>query len=503
MGGIVYLVGAGPGDPGLLTLKGERLLREADVVVYDYLAAPGLLSLARPSAKIIYVGKSASDHAMPQEGINRLLVDEAKAGNKVVRLKGGDPYIFGRGGEEALELWKEGIPFEVVPGISSTVAAAAYAGIPLTHRGFSSQVALITGHEDPTKKGSAHDWAALARMGTLVSVMGAANLASISEKLIAHGKDPGTPAAMIQWGATPRQRVAQGTLAALPGKAKELGIGAPALLVVGPVVGLRDRLDWFGKKPLLGKRILVTRSRDQASRLSEALAGLGAFAVERPLIRIVPVAPNPGLAERLKRLSDYKYLVLTSPNGARILMEALFAEGLDSRALFGLRIAAIGPGTAGALAAYGLRADIVPKSFVAEGILEAMKGGPKGPALIARAREARDVLPAGLKEMGFEPDLVALYDTLPVGPMDIDSELLREPPDACCLASASTARGLAEIVPEERRGDFPCVSIGPITTAEARRLGLKVATEAQESTIPGLVKATLGFLGAKGLQGMP
>jgi uroporphyrinogen III methyltransferase/synthase len=502
MGGKVFLVGAGPGDPGLLTRRGEELLREAEVVVHDHLAAPELLRLAPPGARLVYAGKTASRHSMAQNDINRLLVSEAKAGRTVVRLKGGDPYVFGRGGEEALELSREGVPFEVVPGVSSTVAAAACAGIPVTHRGLSSQVAFLTGHEDPKKAGPGHDWAALARMGTLVCVMGAARLGQVCRELVGHGKDPATPAAMIQWGATPRQRVVAAPLSELSERAREAGLGPPALLVVGPVVTLRDSLDWFGGRPLFGKRVLVTRASDQASRLSKALGELGAWAIERPLLRIEPISPNPALEGALAGLSGYRYLFLTSPNGARIFMDALLASGRDARALAGLRVAVMGPGTAKALAAYGVRADIVPGSYVAEALLSRLAGEPRGPALLARAREAREALPRGLAALGFPCETVPLYDTVALGPQEGDRGMLSDPPDLCCLASASAARGLAGIVPGPERGRFPCASIGPVTGAEARGLGFPVVAEAAESTIPGLALAALAYL-APGGGGQP
>ncbi|MDR1111032.1 MAG: uroporphyrinogen-III C-methyltransferase [Deltaproteobacteria bacterium] len=502
--GQVYLVGAGPGDPGLLTLRGAQVLARAHVVVHDHLAAPELLGLAPSESRKIYAGKVGSRHALRQHEINALLVSEALSGRTVVRLKGGDPYIFGRGGEEALELEKAGIPFEVVPGVTSAIAAASAAGIPLTHRDLASQVGIITGHERPGKEASAHDFGALARLGTLAAVMGVENLSGLCRSLVEAGKDPGTPAALIQWGATGRQRVAAATLGSLPGEAARAGLGAPALLVVGKVVGLRDRLCWFEKRPLFGKTVLVTRTREQSGRLAASLRELGANVLERPAIEIKPISPNPALDAALGALSGYRYLILSSPNGASIFMKALFGRGLDARALHGLLIAVIGPGTAGALADFGLAADIMPSRFVAEGLVEAFSGLPAGRALLARASEARDILVEGLRGLGFALDVVPLYETATADWAGLDpsggeggglgdGDFLGGV-DLATLTSASTARGLAEHVPADRRASLPVVSIGPVTSMAAIALGFKVAREARISTIEGLIEAARDFL---------
>ncbi|MDR0621615.1 MAG: uroporphyrinogen-III C-methyltransferase [Deltaproteobacteria bacterium] len=508
--GTVYLVGAGPGDPGLLTLRGAELLGRADVVVYDYLAAQELLDLAPIGARRIYVGKSGSNHTLKQDEINELLVTEALAGNAVVRLKGGDPYVFGRGAEEALRLAEAGVAFEVVPGISSTIAAAGAAGIPLTHRDMASQIGILTGHEKPGKTNSALDYGALARLGTLSVVMGAENLPNILERLISAGKDPSTPAALVEWGATPRQRVVASTVSRLADEAKAAGLSAPALLVVGEVVGLRDKLNWFEKRPLFGKRILVTRTREQAGRLSGALRELGAEVLERPAIEIGPIEPNPPLAAALANLSDYGYLALTSPNGASLFLKALFASGLDSRALYGLKIVAIGPGTAEVLAGRGLKVDCLPKSFVAEGLVELFAELPRARVLLARAKEARDVLVLGLRNLGFELELVPLYETLiadwsgfeNLSFIGYDSASAEEkkrsvspnPIDLATLTSASVAEGLARHVPEGERPGVAVVSIGPITTKAARALGFNVVAEAKRATIEDLAAAAVACL---------
>lgn len=487
MNGIVYLVGAGPGDPGLLTLRGAQLIGRAEVLVYDYLASPKILDLAPKSCRRIYVGKMSGNHAKTQDEINEILIDEARAGRVVVRLKGGDPYVFGRGGEEAQELHRAGLAFEVVPGISSTVAAAAYAGIPLTHRDFSSQAALVTGHERPDKKESAHDWAALAGMGSISMVMGVRNLDHICLSLVRAGKPADTPAALIQWGTTNRQRTITGTLADLARKAVEAQIGPPALFVAGGVVGLRDELNWFEKRPLFGRRILVTRSREQASRLTEALEEMGAEVWERPTIAIEPLADKMYLQTALDSLPACDWLVFTSPNGAGIFLENLFDSGRDARALAGVKIAVIGPGTAEALRPFGLKADLMPKDYVAEALLEELKAqniaGRK--IILARASEGRDVLPRGLAEAGAEVADLAVYKT--VNPLW--SEPLPGTPDLVTFTSSSTASGLAALVPPEERKNYRAASIGPITTATARELGFPVAVEAEKATVDSLAAA--------------
>ncbi|MDR1040559.1 MAG: uroporphyrinogen-III C-methyltransferase [Deltaproteobacteria bacterium] len=484
--GTVYLVGAGPGDPGLLTLRGAELLSRADVVVYDHLAFPGLLDLARPGSRLVYVGKEGADHTLTQEAINDLLVDEGLAGNSVVRLKGGDPYIFGRGGEEALRLSEADVPFEVVPGVSSTCAAAAYAGIPLTHRDLSSQAVLITGHERPDREGSAHSWKALAAIGTLVAVMGRERLREICGSLVDAGKDPATPAALVEWGTTARQRTAAATLSDLPAEADRMGIRPPALFVCGKVVSLRDRLNWFERRPLWGRRITVTRTRRQAGRLASALRELGAAVEERPVIEIREIDPNPELEKALSRLDAYDWLAFTSPNGAEIFMRALFASGLDARRLHRARIAVIGPGTAAALRPFGLVPDLTPESFIAEGLLEAFRDVETGPLLLARASKARDTLPEGLAKLGFDVHLVPLYDTVNPEP-----EPGWDPAEAdlVTVTSASCAQGLAKAVPEGARCRVRVASIGPIASRTARELGFDVAVESPVSTITALVDA--------------
>ncbi|MDR2934920.1 MAG: uroporphyrinogen-III C-methyltransferase [Candidatus Adiutrix sp.] len=489
MTGTVYLVGAGPGDPGLLTLRASELIKTADALIYDYLAAPEILKLAPAGCRLIYVGKKSGCHALPQEEINRLLVREARSGGRVVRLKGGDPYVFGRGGEEALELARAGLPFQVVPGVSSTVAAAAYAGIPLTHRGLSSQAALITGHESPDKTASAHDWAALAKMGTLVMVMGVAGLEFSCQALIRAGRAADTPAALIQWGTTPRQRTVAASLADLPARARAAGLGAPAVLVVGEVARLRPELGWFEKLPLFGRRLLVTRGQERAGRLAALLSELGAEVWARPVIATASLAET-GI---FNDLSGYDWLVFTSPTGAEIFLRGLMASGRDVRALGAMKIAVIGPGTAEALAPFGLRADLMPAEHVAEGLLAALAAaGLAGRrVLLARAKAGRDVLPEGLARAGAQVRDLPLYLTFHP---DWD-EPLPGRPDLTTFTSSSTAEGLAARVPEAERALFPAASIGPVTTRTARRLGFPVAVEAETSTLPGLVEAVIRHFG--------
>lgn len=339
----VYLIGAGPGDPGLLTIKGKDILEKADVVVYDYLANDTLLGYARPDAERIYVGKVAGNHALPQDGINKLIIEKAKEGKIVARLKGGDPYIFGRGGEEAEELLDAGVPFEEVPGISSTIAGPAYAGIPLTHRSFSSSVTLITGHENPDKPGSVHNWKALAASAnTLVFVMGMKNLPDIARNLIEAGLSPDTPAALVHWGTTAKHRSLAATLGTLHEEGVRQGFTNPSVIIVGKVVTLRDRLNWFEQKPLLGRSVVVTRAREQASGLAAQLADLGAEVIQFPTIDIKPLEDYSSVDAAVRNLGAYDWLIFTSANGVKCFWERLEAQGLDARALYGLQVAAIG-----------------------------------------------------------------------------------------------------------------------------------------------------------------
>lgn len=498
----VYLVGAGPGDPGLITVKGKQCIQKADVIIYDYLASPALLKHARKSAELIYVGKKGGDHTLSQDEINALIVEKAKSGGIVCRLKGGDPFIFGRGGEEAEVLHKNGLPFEVVPGITSAIAAAAYAGIPLTHRKLTSTLAFITGHEDPDKEETAINWSSLAAgIGTLVFFMGVKNLPGIARNLMDHGKAPDTPVAVIQWGTTPGQKTATGTLETIVEKARSAGIKAPAIIVVGYVVHLRKKLRWFEKRPLLGMRIVVTRARQQASDLVGMLSDLGAECLEYPTIQIMPPRDPRALKQAVDNLSAYDWLVFTSVNGVLYFFEQLFASEKDVRALGRMKTAAIGPATAAQLREFGLTSDIIPKTYRAESVVEAFKNerlkGKK--ILLPRASEARPILPEELQKMGAQVDEVPAYETLKVteGTEDLLQQLEDRRIDLITFTSSSTVRNFKALLPAEKFKKLiqgaAIASIGPVTTDTAAGLGFDVHITADSYTIPGLVEAILQY----------
>ncbi|HEY5430263.1 MAG TPA: uroporphyrinogen-III C-methyltransferase [Solirubrobacteraceae bacterium] len=489
----VYLVGAGPGDPGLLTARALELIAAADVIVYDRLIPATALDGARPDAQLIYVGKEGGGASVSQDEIQSVLLEHGAAGELVVRLKGGDPFVFGRGGEEAELLHDAGVGFEVVPGITAGVAASAYAGIPVTHRDAASAVAFVTGHEDPIKlgeggTGSALDWDALARFpGTLVFYMGVRQLPAITRQLIAGGRPSGEPAAVIERGTLPDQRVVTGTVATIAAVAADANVRAPAITLIGPVAALRTRLAWFEARPLAGLTVAVTRARAQASALAGRLRGLGAVAVEAPAIRIVALA---GPAPEIER---YDLVCLTSPNGVRFLFDRLDQAGRDARAFGGVgatRIAAIGPGTAAALREHGLIADIVPERFVAEGLIDALADVPVRRALIARAAQARDVLPDALRARGAEVDVVALYETV--------AEPITEPQrdaiaaaDYVTFTSSSTVKFFFETAGGDLSGHMRLVSIGPVTSDALREHGREPDVEADHHDIDGLVQALI------------
>ncbi len=496
--GKVYLVGAGPGDPGLITVKGQACIAAADVIVYDYLAAPAHLKCASPEAELIYVGKQGGDHTLSQDGINALLVEKARAGAIVTRLKGGDPFIFGRGGEEAEALIDAGIPFEIVPGVTSAIAAPAYAGIPLTHRRFTSSVAFVTGHEDPEKTSSGIDWAALAQgIGTLVFLMGVRNLPRIVERLVENGKPPRTPAAVVRWGTTPRQVTVSGTLETIVEKVRRANLKAPAVIVVGDVVSLRDKMAWFEDRPLLGRTIVVTRAREQASHLVDALAELGAECIECPTIAIAPAPDTAPMDSAIDRLGGYDWIVFTSVNGVRFFFERLFARGLDTRALASVGTAAIGPATARAMRGYGLGCDILPENYLAESVVEAFGGRDMAGkrVLLPRAQEARPVLPVELARMGARVDEVAAYCTRldTSGRETVLQRLAQGGVDLVTFTSSSTARNFKAMLPEADAGSLMArtavAAIGPITADTAAGLGFDVRVVADVYTIPGLVEA--------------
>jgi uroporphyrinogen III methyltransferase / synthase len=490
----VHLVGAGPGNPGLLTARALELIASAEVILYDRLIGPEALEGARPDAELLYVGKEGGGAAVPQEQTEALLVERARAGRRVVRLKGGDPFVFGRGGEEALALRAAGIAFEIVPGITAGIAAPAFAGIPVTHRGVASAMALITGHEDPAKDDTALDWWALAAFpGTLVFYMGVRRLADNARSLIAAGRAADEPVAVVQSGTTAQQRVARGTLATIAEVVEREGIGAPAVTVIGPVAALADQLAWLPEGPLCGTTVAVTRARAQASGLASRLRALGAGVVQAPAIRIVPLPGEP------LDPSPYDLICLTSPNGVDALFARLAAgePPLDARSLAGARIAAIGPGTARALAAHGVIADVVPERFVAESLVEALAGVPVRRALVARAREARDVLPDALRERGAAVDVLELYETVAERPPEgVLAQALAA--DYVTFTSSSTVRFFLQAAGPDARPAGRIVSIGPVTSETLRAHGLEPDVEAERHDVDGLIAALIADAGARG-----
>lgn len=500
--GFVSLVGAGPGDPGLLTLKGMESLRQAEVVVYDHLVSERLLEYAPPGAERVYAGKKGGEHTLEQEEISALLVDRAKKGKKVVRLKGGDPFIFGRGGEEAEDLAAQAVPFEVIPGVSSAVAVPAYAGIPLTHRDYTSTVGFITGHEEAGRNSSRISWGKIATgLETLVFLMGYSQLSSIAERLIQEGRSPETPVALIRWGTLPRQETIVGTLKDIAKKAEEAHFGPPAILVVGDVVRLRSTLNWFEKKPLFGKRILVTRARQQASTLTRLLEAQGAEVISLPVIQILPSPDYQKLDEAIGEIQDYDWIIFTSVHGVKYFWDRLRAKGKDARELKGIRLAAIGPATASELRARGLEPDLVPCEFVAEGVLEGMKeealGGKR--ILLPRAAKARDLLPNELMERGAKVTVVEAYRTeKPEADFAGISEKLHQGEvDVATFTSSSTVHHFMEGIDKRGRDalgkETVVACIGPITAASAREYGLVVRIQPEEYTIPSLVRAICDF----------
>jgi len=494
--GRVYLVGAGPGDPGLLTARALALIAAADTILYDRLIPPSALDGARPDAELLFAGKQGGGESVPQERTEELLIALARTGKTVVRLKGGDPFVFGRGGEEALALSAAGIPYEIVPGVTAGIAAPAYAGIPVTHRGLSSAVALITGHENPDKQEISLEWPALAAFpGTLVFYMGVQRLSAIAGSLLAAGRSPEEPAVVIERGTLPGQRCVLATLATIAEQAGAAQVRAPSITLVGPVAALADELSWLQPRPLSGLTVAVTRASPEASSLAGRLESLGARAVQAPAIRIRPL---PGPAPDLTR---YDLVCLTSAAGVRALFERLRASGLDARALAGARVAAIGSGTAGALADRGIAADVVPARAVAEGLLEELADldPPVRRALLARAREGRDVLPEGLRARGAEVDVLALYETVAESP---PAHVMREAlgADYIIFTSASTVRsflGAAAAGGAELSPDTRIVSIGPITSDALRAQGRQPQVEAARHDVEGILQALLADASAR------
>lgn len=495
--GKVVLVGAGPGDYKLISVRGLEWVARADCIVYDRLADDRLLAYARPDVELVYVGKASADHTMRQEDINALLVAKAREGKTVVRLKGGDPFVFGRGGEEALELVAAGIPFEVVPGVTSAVAVPAYAGIPVTHRGVATSFAVITGHEDPTKAESTLRWDKLSQgADTLVFLMGVENLPHITAKLIEHGRPAATPAAVIRWGTKPEQEVLVTTVGQAAVDVAARGIKPPAIFLVGEVAALRDKLAWFDRRPLFGKTVLVTRARDQASVLTAALEEAGAACIEAPAIKIVPPDSYAALDGAIGELATYDWLIFTSANGVDHFFARLHNAGLDSRTLGGRKVAAIGVATAERLRRQGILADLVPAEFRAEGIIAALAGkiGPGTRVLIPRAEVARDILPDKLLEMGATVDVVTAYRTVTAagdGPA-LAAQLHAGAIDLVTFTSSSTVTNLLALLGPDgpalvARAKVAC--IGPVTAATCLDHGIKPDVVADEFTIAGLVAA--------------
>jgi len=490
--GRVYLVGAGPGDPGLLTLRGRDCLARADVIIYDRLANPQLLIQARADAERIYVGKEASRHALSQEEINQLLVDRARQGQVVCRLKGGDPFVFGRGGEEAEALVAAGIPFEVVPGVTSAVAAPAYAGIPVTHRHYSSSLAILTGHEDPTKDESAIHWDRLATgVDTLVFLMGVHYLPEMVQQLLAHGRPPETPVALVRWGTHPRQETLVGTLANIVQKVAEAGFQPPAVTVVGEVVSLREKLRWFETQPLFGQRVLVTRARAQASALSALLRERGAEPVEFPVIQIRPLDFQARLKELAAAEFPFDWLIFTSANGVEIFFAGLREIGRDARALGRAKLGALGPATGAALTERHLLVDYCPSKFLAEQFLAEFPEPVAGQhILIPRAREARELLPEALQARGADVEVLPVYETVRdgEGAEAIQRQLTAGEIDLVTFTSSSAVQHFVALVGLVPSG-VKVACIGPVTADSAREKGLRVDIVAEEHTIPGLVQA--------------
>lgn len=497
--GICYLVGAGPGDPGLMTLRGKECIEMADVIVYDYLSNAEFLQWAKPGAEKIYAGKKSKDHAIPQGGINQLLVEKAKEGKIVTRLKGGDPLIFGRGGEEAEELRDAGVPFEFVPGISSSIAGPAYAGIPVTHRSHCTQLTIFTGHEDPTKEESSMDYAQIAKApGTKVMLMGVERLPIITDAILAEGGDPKLPVALVRWATTGQQRTLVGTLATIAEIAQREDFQAPAVAVFGTVVNCRKKLNWFEERPLRGKRVVVTRTRPQASGLSRRLRELGADVLEMPTIRLEPSQGQDAreFARMVVDAHTYEWLIFTSPNAVEYFFEAFYKIRSDAREIGGGRIAAVGPGTAAKLKEYHVATDLMPKKHVAEALAEAFlqdAGSIENTTMLwVRAKGARDVLSKQLVEAGVILDEAIAYQTVPEtdDPTGAVKRFKEEGADIITFTSASTVECFLDLglsIPESCR----IASIGPVTSEAIVESGYEPDLEADPHDIPGLVDAVV------------
>lgn len=501
MNGMVYLVGAGPGDYRLITLKGKECLEKADVVICDYLADKRLLAFAPENVEYIYVGKKAGNHAMRQEDISQLIADKAKEGKCVVRLKGGDPFVFGRGGEEAEVLKNNGVKFEIVPGVTSAIAAPAYAGIPVTNRKVAVSFAVVTGHEDPTKGKSDINWEKLSTaVDTLVFLMGVGNLPHITSQLIKYGRSADTPAALVRWGTKAQQEVLITTVGKAAEDVIKHNLKPPAVFVVGNVVNLRSTIQWFDNKPLFGKNILITRARSQASKLTTALEELGANCIEAPAIKIAPPDDNyVSLDNAITKIHDYDWIIFTSTNGVERFFARLNEKNLDARCLSNAKIAAIGTATADKLKNHGIIADKIPTMFKAEGILEVLQNDiQKGSkVLIPRAQKAREALPIGLRQMGAIVDVAETYCTkmADTNKDDIKDLLKNNQIDMVTFTSSSTVENLLKLIDDEKTllNNVKTAVIGPITAKTCKNNGLKVDIEADVYTIDGLVNKIKNF----------
>ena len=504
--GKVFLVGAGPGDPELLTVKGLHCLQSADVVMYDRLVDRRSLRHARADAEMVDVGKMPGQQGRIQAEINALLIASARQGKTVVRLQGGDPFVFGRGGEEAEDLQRAGVPFEIVPGVTSAIAAPAYAGIPLTHRGLSSSFTVVTGTETPAKAESSVDWAALARTpGTLVVLMGWESLPAITEALVHHGMSPDTPVALVMWGTEPWQRTVTGVLTDVVERARTADLSAPIVAVIGQVVDLREKLRWYDKLPMFGKRVLVTRTREQASRLSQALAESGALPVEVPTIEIQRLADYTELDGELRALERYGWVVFSSTNSVEAVFERLAADGRDARALAGARVACIGEATAQRLRSNGITPDLVPGSYVSESMVESFNGvdvvGQR--VLVPGAEEGRDTLAKGLAERGAHVRQVSAYRTvMPEESRHLAKSAISEGIAIAMFTSSSTVLNLSKLLDGDLSGlsGATVACIGPVTAATAGELGLHVDIVAQDHTIVGLITALEDKLSEEAIQ---
>ncbi len=500
--GKVYLIGAGPGDPGLITVRGRECIARAEVILYDHLANDTLLTFAPPGAELIYAGKVGGAHNREQWQINEMLVEKARAGKVVARLKGGDSFIFGRGGEECEALVAAGIPFEIVPGVTAGIGAPAYAGIPLTHRNFTTSVAFVTGHEHPGKETSEIDWERLSLgSGTIVFYMGMKNLPEIAANLVANGRSPQTPVALIRWGTRPEQEVLTGCLSDIAEKAAKAGFKPPAVTVVGEVVALREKLRWFDNRPLSGRSILVTRATDQAGEFSEILGGLGARVLECPTISLVPPTDYSELDLAIGSLARFDWLIFTSANAVKFFFARLADLGRDTRSIGACRVCAVGPRTAAALLPFGVHADLVPEDYKGEGVVEAFRAMDVSGQrfLFPRGDKAREVIPAGLATLGGEVTSPVTYcNVMPTAvPISVTEALEGKKIDCVTFTSSSTVQNFAAMLGENSflrlLAGVAVAAIGPVTARTCRELGLAIAIEPQEYTLAALSEAIMQY----------